>query len=217
MVSGNSRAGKLLAVLQRSTKAMLQDRLDTYRFWPLFRRFLLWELEQAYSAEQLRALYSRAGLYYELNEDYRQSLECYAKSGDRAKLSELLVKNAEMHPGMGHYEEMAPYYRALPEGQVLASPALMQGMSMLESLAMDYQKSEFWYGKLKEYAGSRPRADAGAREARGRLAWLDIALPQRTADGMIDTFRRLFVLLTNREIRLPPFSVISTLPSCTRF
>ena len=65
---------------------------------------------------------------------------------------------------MGHYEEMAPYYRALPEKQVLTSPALMQGMSMLEAIAMDYQRSEFWHGKLKE--------------ARSRLAWLDIALEQ---------------------------------------
>ena len=213
MVSGNSRAGELLGRLQRETTAMIQDRLDTYHFWPIFRRFLQWEMEQTYSEEQRRALYARAALYFELNEDYRQALEYYAKSGDQDKISELLTKNAELHPGMGHYEEMVPYCRALPEKQVLTSPALMQGMSMLESIVMDYQRSEFWYGKLKEYADNRSRGDGGGREARSRLAWLDIALPQRTVDSMIDTFRRLFVLLTNREIRLPSFSVTSTLPS----
>ena len=213
MVSGNSRAGELLGKLQRETMAMIQERLDTYHFWPIFRRFLQWELEQTYSEEQRRGLYARAALYYELNEDYRQALEYYVKSGDQAKVSELLVKNAELHPGMGHYEEMAPYYRALPEEQVLTSPALMQGMSMLEAISMDYRRSELWYEKLQDYVKSRSRADAGAREARSRLAWLDIALPQRTVDSMVDTFRRLFALLTRREIKLPPFSVTSTLPS----
>ena len=213
MVSGNSRAGELLGKLQRETTAMIQNRLDTYHFWPIFRRFLQWEMEQVYSEEQRRAVYARAALYFELNEDYRQALEYYAGSGDQDKISELLTKNAELHPGLGHYEEMAPYYRALPEKQVLASPALMQGMSMLEAMAMDYQRSEFWYDQLEAYFRSRPRTDAGAREARSRLAWLDIALPQRTVDSMIETFRRLCSLLTNREIKLPSFSVTSTLPS----
>lgn len=92
MVSGNSRAGELLGKLQRETMAMIQDRLDTYHFWPIFRRFLQWEMERVYSEEQRRALYARAALYYELNEDYRQALEYYVKSGDQAKVSELLVK-----------------------------------------------------------------------------------------------------------------------------
>ena len=28
---------------------------------------------------------------------------------------ELLIRNAELHPGMGHYSEMEKYYRALPK------------------------------------------------------------------------------------------------------
>ena len=36
---------------------------------------------------------------------------------------------------MGHYSEMEAYYRSLPEDEILASPALMQGMSMLCALA----------------------------------------------------------------------------------
>ena len=207
MVSGNSQAGELLGILQRDNTALIQERLDTYHFWPIFQRFLQWEQEQTYTIEQRRAL------YYELKGDYRTALECYTKSGDQTKVSELLVKNADLHPGMGHYEEMAPYYRALPEEKILQSPALIQGMSMLESIAMDYRRSEFWYNQLERFVASRPRTDALVREARGRLAWLDIALPQRTVDSMIDTFRRLFVLLTNREIKLPPISVTSTLPS----
>ena len=40
---------------------------------------------------------------------------------------------------MGHYAEMEKYYRSLPEAEILASPSLMQGMSMLCALAMDYE------------------------------------------------------------------------------
>lgn len=64
-------------------------------------------------------------------------------------ISELLVRNAELHPGMGHYAEMEKYYRALPEREIRESPALMQGMRMLCALAMDYEGSERWYRELK--------------------------------------------------------------------
>ena len=39
---------------------------------------------------------------------------------------------------MGHYAEMEQYYRALPGAEILASPSLMQGMSMLCALSADY-------------------------------------------------------------------------------
>ena len=91
----------------------------------------MWKLEQEYDDERKKTLYSRGGLYYELNEDYKRALECYSKSGDSNKISELLARNAELHPGIGHYDEMEPYYRMLPEREILASPALIQAMSML--------------------------------------------------------------------------------------
>lgn len=213
MVSGNSRAGELLGKLQRDTTALIQDRLDTYHFWPIFRRFLLWELDQSYSQEQLRALYSRGGLYYELKEDYGKALECYSKAGGFNKVSELLVKNAELHPGMGHYDEMEPYYRSLPEREVLASPALMQAMSMLSALHADYESSERWYSALADFAQHHRRTDAIFKEAQSRLIWLDLALPQRSVEDMSEMFPQVFRLLTKREINLPPFSVTSTLPS----
>lgn len=52
-----------------------------------------------------------------------------------------------------------------------------------------------------------------AREARSRLAWLDLALPQRSVEGMLDTFPKAFRLLKAKEIKLPSFSVTSCLPS----
>ena len=213
MVSGDPRAGERLDWLLRYTTMLLYDDCQRFHFWSGFRAFLLWEMEREYTEEKRKALFSRGGLYYELKEDYAHALECYTSGGDHSKVSELLVRNAELHPGMGHYAEMEKYYRSLPEAEILASPSLMQGMSMLCALVMDYEGSERWYGELQKFVEHCGRQDAAGKQARGRLAWLDISLPQRGVKGLTETIPAVFRLLTNKEVALPSFSVTSALPS----
>ena len=213
MVSGDPRAGERMDWLLRHTTMLRYDSRERFHFWAGFRAFLLWEMDRKYTEEKRKALFSRGGLYYELKEDYAHALECYTSGGDHAKISELLIRNAELHPGMGHYAEMEQYYRALPEAEILASPSLMQGMSMLCALAMDYEGSERWYSELKKFAEHCGRQDAAGKQARGRLAWLDISLPQRGVNGLTETIPAVFRLLTNKEVALPSFSVTSALPS----
>ena len=213
MVSGDPRAGERLDWLLRYTTMLRYDDCQRFHFWSGFRAFLLWEMEREYTEEKRKALFSRGGLYYELKEDYAHALECYTSGGDHSKVSELLVRNAELHPGMGHYAEMEKYYRSLPEAEILASPSLMQGMSMLCALVMDYEGSERWYGELQKFAEHCDRQDAAGKQARGRLAWLDISLPQRGVKGLTETIPAVFRLLTNKEVALPSFSVTSALPS----
>ena len=212
MVSGNPHAGDLLEWLLRNTTMLRYDDNRQFHFWAQFRAFLLWELEREYSEEKRRALFSRGGLYYELKEDYAHALECYTMGGDHSKISELLIRSAELHPGMGHYSETERYYRSLPESEILASPSLMQGMSMLCALAADYDGSERWYRELLRFSQQRGKQDAAGRQARSRLAWLDIALPQRSVETLTETFPAVFRLLSSRDIALPPLSVTSTLP-----
>ena len=213
MVSGDPHAGERLDWLLRYTTMLRYDDCQRFRFWPGFRAFLRWEMEREYTEEKRKALFSRGGLYYELKEDYAHALECYTSGGDHSKVSELLVRNAELHPGMGHYAEMEKYYRSLPEAEILASPSLMQGMSMLCALAMDYEGSERWYGELQAFAERCGRQDAAGKQARSRLAWLDISLPQRGVNGLTETIPAVFRLLMNKEVTLPSFSVTSALPS----
>ena len=213
MVSGDPRAGERLDWLLRYTTMLRYDDCQRFHFWSGFRAFLLWEMEREYTEEKRKALISRGGLYYELKEDYAHALECYTSGGDHSKVSELLVRNAELHPGMGHYAEMEKYYRSLPEAEILASPSLMQGMSMLCALVMDYEGSERWYGELQKFVEHCGRQDAAGKQARGRLAWLDISLPQRGVKGLTETIPAVFRLLTNKEVALPSFSVTSALPS----
>ena len=213
MVSGDPHAGERLDWIFRYTTMLRYDDCQRFHFWSGFRAFLLWEMEREYTEEKRKALFSRGGLYYELKEDYAHALECYTSSGDHSKVSELLVRNAELHPGMGHYAEMEKYYRSLPETEILASPSLMQGMSMLCALVMDYEGSERWYGELQKFVEHCGRQDAAGKQARGRLAWLDISLPQRGVKGLTETIPAVFRLLTNKELALPSFSVTSALPS----
>ena len=67
---------------------------------------------------------------------------------------------------------MEKYYRSLPEAEILASPSLMQGMSMLCALAMDYEGSERWYGELQAFAERCGRQDAaGSRPTAALHGW----------------------------------------------
>ena len=213
IVSGDNNAGEMLATLQQTTTMFLYDDLTHFHFWEVFQQFLQWELSREYTPTQQSALYNRGGLYYELREDYRNALECYTKGGDHKKISDLLVKNAQNHPGTGHYLEMSQYYHALPEEEVLHTPALMQGMSMLCALEMDFDGSEHWYQSLKEFLKNCPRSDSSYKDARSRLAWLEISLPQRNVEKLPEMMLSYFRLISNREISLPPFSATSMLPS----
>lgn len=213
ILSGNSRAGELLGELQQDTSMFLYDDLHRCRFWPEFRQFLLWQQERTYSAEEQNRLYSRAALYYELHDDYKNALDCYTKCGEYQKVSELLIKNSELHPSLAHYDELEAYYRALPRERILESPALIAGMSMLCSICMDYEGSEAWYRELQNYGAKLKRSDPEYGSVRGRLAYLEIGLPQRSVGNILEMLPSVTALLTSREIAMPEFSVTSRLPS----
>lgn len=111
MVSGDPRAGERMDWLLRHTTMLRYDSRERFHFWAGFRAFLLWEMDREYTEEKRKALFSRGGLYYELKEDYAHALECYTQGGDHTRVAELLVRNADLHPGMGHYH--AVIHRAL--------------------------------------------------------------------------------------------------------
>ena len=110
MVSGDPRAGERMDWLLRHTTMLRYDSRERFHFWAGFRAFLLWEMDREYTEEKRKALFSRGGLYYELKEDYAHALECYTQGGDHTRVAELLVRNADLHPGMGHYL-LAQYFR----------------------------------------------------------------------------------------------------------
>ena len=213
MVSGDEHAGELLGILQRDTTMLLFDGLDTYRFRPVFREFLLWKFDQTMTETDREGVYSRAALCYELHGEPDRALSCYSRAGEADRVSALLVKNAEQNPGVGHYRELQDYYFALPEEEILRSPTLLCGMSMLTAMSLDYEASERWYGKLEAYAARLKKSDPEYREVRGKLAYLDIALPQRGSKSLVRVIDGVFRVMLDRQLKVPSFSVTSCLPS----
>ncbi len=151
--------------------------------------------------EQLRNCQKNAGVWYEMNGQISQALEMYERCGAYAQIRELLVRNARVNPGAGHYYELRRYYLNMDEAEAAKSPVLMAGLSMLHSMLMDPEKSEYWYDKLSEFAKT---AQGGAkREARSRLYYLDIGLPHRGSQDVLKIMLKAPAMLFDQGIHLP--------------
>lgn len=140
-------------------------------------------------------------------------MECFRNANCHQDIQRLLITNAQEHPGTGHYFETRQYYMELREDEILESAVLIAGMSMLYSLLMQPEQSEYWYSRLKEYQSNSPKGSSEYREARSRRAYLDIALPHRGSSSMIHIIKNVAVRIMDKHLALPEFSVTSNLPS----
>lgn len=215
-VTGDNQTEQTLEhLLQVSSFLNVSDGVYTIRY-PVFRAYLRHKAETLWSRQEADGLYSNAGMYFQLKGDLPAALDCYAKNGNYAKVSELLAEHSKLHPGHGAYYQLRQYYRDLPEKEILASPELMSGMSILCSLTFDVDGSEKWYEALKAYADSLDRRAPDYRTARGLVHYLNIALPHRGSIRIKDILLTAFDQLQAGEISLPEFSVTSNLPSLLR-
>lgn len=152
-----------------------------------------------------------AGRFYEASGEDDKALALYAQYNESARIRELLIRNSRKNTETGYFIEMREYYQMLSDQDIRSSPYLMSAMSMLYSLLMDFEKSEFWYGELKKYkdtvSGTR------AREALCLLAYLDISLPGRGSANLLTIIQNGYRLMTEKSIAIPELSVTSNLPS----
>ena len=144
-----------------------------------------------YSEEKQKENYYRAACWYELHDRICEALEYYSLAGAEEQIKEILIKNALKHPGTGHYYDTRKYYEALSEQAILENPVLISGMCLLCSLMMNPKKSELWYQKLKEYSVNPKNPKPQRKDAKNRLAYLDIALPHRAGKASSKFFRIL--------------------------
>ncbi len=166
---------------------------------------------QVFGSEQYNRFLHSAGMYYEAHGQDGLALEAYKKCGSSENIRDLLIRNAKKHIGVGYYFEMRKYYFQLEESDIEKSVILMTAMSMLYSFMMDEEKSEYWYGKLKEY--SKRAVGAEKKAAASRLVYLDIGLPHRGSAGVLEVIKSVPALLFDKGIGLPEFSVTSNMPS----
>lgn len=210
MITGNCRADCLL---QRAAEAgnFLSCEHGVYRLRPVLAGALKKRAEKVYGPKKMMDFVYNAGLYYEMHDEIVPALTMFERCGRRERVRELLIRNARLNPGNGHYFELRQYYLRLTEAEIAQSAVLMAGMSMMYSLLMQEEESEYWYGKLKSYAEMSKGGQK--REALSWLVYLDIALPHRGSADMIEIMKRVPSLLFDKGISLPEFSVTSNCPS----
>ncbi len=215
-LTGDSQVEQTLThLLQISSFIDKKGNAYSIRYQP-FRTYLQHKAETTWSRREVDAMYTTAGTYFQLHGDLPAALDCYSKSGNHAKVSELLAEHAKQHPGQGAYYQLRRYYRSLPESEIRSSPELMCGMSILCSLTFEKEESEKWYGALKVYADGLSPRNPKRKTALGLADYLKIALPHR---GSADLKTILLAVNERRKqdgVRLPEFSVTSNLPSVLR-
>ncbi|MCI5750986.1 MAG: LuxR C-terminal-related transcriptional regulator [Oscillospiraceae bacterium] len=106
---------------------------------------------------------------------------------------------------------MRKYYLMLSEEDIMCSAYLMAAMSMLYSMLMNFDKSDYWYDKLAEYRDNAKGSEK--REATQRIVYLEISLPHRGNINILELIKGCYALLTDKSIPFPELSVTSNQPS----
>lgn len=210
MITGNSHAGELLKRAAEAGNFLFYEH-GVYRLRPELVKALRKRAKKVYGTKKMMDFVYHAGLYYEMHDQIVPALEMFVQCDRSERIKELLIRNARLNPGSGYYFELRQYYLQLKEEEIAQSAVLMAGMSMLYSLLLQEEESEYWYVKLKNYT---EMAKGGQkREALSWLIYLDIALPHRGSADILEIMKRVPSLLFDKGISLPEFSVTSNCPS----
>ncbi len=210
MITGDSQAAVLIEEASASGN-FIKEENGVYHIRPQLLDALRSRALKTFGLDKYRQYVDRAGLYFETHDDVIAALNLYEQSGSKDRIHELLLRGARRHPGSTNYFELRRYYLALDESEVEGSPTLMCALSMLYSVLMNAEMSEYWYGKLKAYANSVSGAEK--QDANSHLLWLDIGLPHRTSVNMLDVIKRIGSMVRSGGISLPEFSVTNNQPS----
>ncbi|MDD6991105.1 MAG: hypothetical protein PUI48_04680 [Oscillospiraceae bacterium] len=175
-VTGNSA---VLGLIEQAMDAgnFIDEKNGVYTLRPQLLKALRRKAVKEFSEEELHQYAVLAGGYYEAHGEDDKALDLYAKYNESARIRELLIRNSRKNPESGYYIEMRKYYLMLSEADIESNVYLMSAMSMLYSMLLDFEKSEYWYKKLTDY---RDKAKGSSRrEAIQRIVYLDISLPGR--------------------------------------
>ena len=212
-ITGSRKAAALIDYCRRVTSFLNYRTNGMYAFREDIRGYFMWKRNISWSRERICQNYNIAARYYELHNMIPDALKYYSEAGATERVKELLIKNVSLHPGTGHYFETRKYYFELPREEILLSPLLMAGMCMIYDLILEPEKSEEWYDELVKFEKDKLNSREKRREAKIRLAYLDIAMPHRGTRGMILYMKNAFTMMLKGNIELPEMSATSNLPS----
>lgn len=209
-ITGEARTSEIVRRFRQLSCGLLDTDNGHYRFrQPMLQAFRE-RRDHFYEARKVRELFYNAGLYYETHGMIVEAARMYKESGS-GRIRNLLILNGKRNPSSGCYHELKDYYMALKDEDISGNIYLMSGMSMFCALMLDPGRSDYWYGELKKY---RERSAGGERKAADiQLLFLDISLPQRGIENLVEIFQKMPQVVFSRGYELPEFSVTSDLPS----
>lgn len=168
-------------------------------------------LRQRCSQSHIQELYLSAGTSYELRGQIPEALAMYETCQNEEGISRLLIHNARTYVGAAHYWELRRYYLSLSDDRILTSPELMAGMCILQSILLNDEESERWYGALRKYAASQ--TGSVRKTAQARLLSLDIILPHKGIAQMAASIRSAGLLVSEWHTIFPEVSLTNNQPS----
>lgn len=211
-ITGDTQIGSVIDYCLNAMNQLFYNE-DGYYFRPEIKGFFLWKRARMWSDAEKATNCRKAANYYEMKGDTPRALKYYKEAGDIQRQKDLLIRNVQLHPGTGHYADSKEYYLSLPREEILDNPILIAGMSMLYSLLMQPEKSEEWYRELEKYSKNKDIQKEYRKEAKCRLAYLDIALPHRGIIGILGIMKNAFTMIGNGEVELPEFAATGNMPS----
>lgn len=210
IITGNSAVNSLIERTMDSGN-FLEKKNDVYTLRYQMKSALRRKAGKEMSKNDLHNYAVLAGGYYESCGEDNKALELYAKYNDSDRIRELLIRNSRKNPETGYFIEMREYYLMLSDEDIRSNAYLMSAMSMLYSMFLDFDKSEYWYNELKAYKNRT--TGSKQREAICLIAYLDIGLPGRGSVNILQLIKDCYTLLTEKQLSVPEFSVTSNLPS----
>lgn len=210
IITGNSAVYSLIERTMDSGN-FLEKKNDVYTLRYQMKSALRRKAVKELSKNDLHNYAVLAGGYYESCGEDNKALELYAKYNDSDRIRELLIRNSRKSPETGYFIEMRKYYLMLSDEDIRSNAYLMSAMSMLYSMLLDFDKSEYWYNELKAYKNRT--TGSKQREAISLIAYLDVGLSSRGSVNILQLIKDCYTLLTEKSLSVPEFSVTSNLPS----
>lgn len=192
----------------------LLNRTDSiYSFaFPTVQRYLRQKAFAVYQEWGVRAIYTCAGVFYQLTEDIPAALKYYSMCGDDARAAELLADPLNRCWQCGTSREIWNTFRHLPEESIHAFPTLLYGMSLLCAQRLDMDGAKRWRNELRQFADELPVTNPLLQEANEFLSCLDFYLPQ----GQIGMQKRLPNSMQNGLFQFQNLCFTEGLPSLLR-
>ena len=214
-VLGDEKASLRMEHLRKTNAAFegAPGRKGALRMKTLWVSALRNEVRAHLSSEELEEIYMRAGSYYARREEVADALACFEKAGRQDMVRQQLIDNTRCLVSIGSYRDAEPYYLRMTEEEVLASPMLTYGMSILCSLQMRPEEGEMWRERLLEFADDENNKESRRREARMRHSFLKLLLPQFTTENYIDSVLEVCRVLDETRKDPPAASLVRGAPS----